>query len=475
MTRMIHRLATVLSLAVGMALPLVAQTVNEGDYGRDAQRPTLMAPIEPASSSVRPPEPQDRAEQIDVMPEGEWTVTRMQSTDPLASSSVRLDASDSAEVPGDTLEDVLARAAPERRSGFSLLGRLLQGSPRDDLRAAAASDDEPLFGPLATRGTTSDAAIWSAIRTNTAEISTQVRGPATTVLVQDAGMAWLEFRRGPLLTWGGWLLIGTMAVLALFYLLRGRIRIEGHKTGLTIERFAFIERFGHWLMAGSFILLAVTGLLTLFGRLALIPLIGLEAWSPVATASKWVHNNVSWAFMAGLVMVFVMWVVHNIPKAVDLQWLAQGGGMFSRHSHPHAEKFNAGQKILFWLVILLGLSISVSGLSLLFPFDWHLFSHTFAWLNGTFSTDLPTNMPPQQEMMLTQIWHAITGFVFMAIILAHIYIGSVGMEGAFDAMGSGEVEVQWAREHHDLWYEKVTGRSAHEYIPPALDRRERKA
>ena len=46
------------------------------------------------------------------------------------------------------------------------------------------------------------------------------------------------------------------------------------------------------------------------------------------------------------------------------------------------------------------------------------------------------------------------GFVLMAIIIAHIYIGSIGMEGAFDAMGEGHVEEQWAAEHHSLWYEK---------------------
>ncbi|MEH6833186.1 MAG: formate dehydrogenase subunit gamma, partial [Falsihalocynthiibacter arcticus] len=68
---------------------------------------------------------------------------------------------------------------------------------------------------------------------------------------------------------------------------------------------------------------------------------------------------------------------------------------------------------------------------------------------------LPYPLAPQEEMQYAQLWHAIVSLVLTAIIFAHIYIGSVGMEGAFDAMGSGEVEEQWAREHHSLWVEDV--------------------
>ena len=68
---------------------------------------------------------------------------------------------------------------------------------------------------------------------------------------------------------------------------------------------------------------------------------------------------------------------------------------------------------------------------------------------------LPTLLSPQEEMQYAQMVHAGLAFIMIAIILAHIYIGSVGMEGAFDAMGSGQVEEQWAREHHSLWLEEV--------------------
>ncbi len=137
-------------------------------------------------------------------------------------------------------------------------------------------------------------------------------------------MRWLEWRKGPLATYGAWLLGGTIMLLALFYLIRGRIRIDGEKTGRTITRFKAIERFGHWLLAGSFVLLGITGLLTLFGRFVIIPMIGKDAFAPVAHFSKWIHNNVAWAFMLGLIMVFVMWVAHNIPNKTDVKWIAVG-------------------------------------------------------------------------------------------------------------------------------------------------------
>jgi formate dehydrogenase subunit gamma len=274
-------------------------------------------------------------------------------------------------------------------------------------------------------------------------------------------MAWLQFRKGPLAQWGGYLLLGMLAILALFYALRGKIRLDGEPAGKTILRFSAVERFAHWLLAGSFILLGVTGLLTLFGRVAIIPLLGKDAFSTAAVAGKWLHNNVAWAFMVGLVLVTVFWIAHNIPNRHDLKWLSVGGGLFSKGVHPPAKKFNAGQKIIFWAVLVLGVSISVSGLSLLFPFDLPLFSATFIKLNALGLPqlfgfgELPTVLGPQQEMQLAQLWHGIVAFLFMAIILAHIYLGSIGMEGAFDAMGSGEVDVQWAKEHHGLWYDEM--------------------
>ena len=320
--------------------------------------------------------------------------------------------------------------------------------------------------PLGTRGGASDPELWRALRYGEADITSQVRSPGATLLVQDGGMAWLQFRAGPLRTWGGYFLLGTIALLTLFFLIRGRIRIGAGRAGVTIERFKFIERFAHWLLAGSFILLGITGLLVLFGRVAIIPLFemmrsdaGRQINSTIAIGSKWIHNNVSWAFMIALIMIFVMWVIHNIPSRHDLTWIAKGGGIIGS-GHPPAKKFNAGQKLIFWSVILLGVSISASGLELLFPFELHLFEKTFGLMRDFGITELPLYGPlpetltPHSEMQHAQIWHAMVSFILMGIIIAHIYIGTIGMEGAYDAMGSGEVDLNWAKEHHSLWVEE---------------------
>lgn len=349
-----------------------------------------------------------------------------------------------------TLEDIMARQRGENVQNPAR--EMLTGDP--DSAANMASQ-------LGTLGGASDSEVYRALRFGTADVTVSTQQPAAGVLIQDRGMAWLQFREGPLLTWGGYAMLGMLGILVLFYLFRGRIRIDGPKTGHKILRFTNIERFGHWLFAGSFLLLAVTGLISLFGRVALIPLFGKETFAWLAMVSKWVHNNVAWAFMVGLVMITVMWLVHNIPNRHDLKWLAVGGGLFSKDVHPPAKKFNAGQKMIFWACVVLGVSISLSGLSLLFPFQMPMFAKTFAILNDTGLPallglgTLPEVMAPHEEMQFAQAWHSIVAFAFMTIIIAHIYLGSVGMEGAFDAMGTGEVEEQWAREHHGLWVEEM--------------------
>ncbi len=348
-----------------------------------------------------------------------------------------------------TLEDILARQ---------------RGEPVDDaFRKNNTGDPDAAAGiaaQLGTLGGASDPEVWRALRYGSADVTVSAGGEVASVLMQDGGMRWLEFRRGPLPKWGGWLLLGTLGLLLLFFLLRGRIRVDEPMTGRTVTRFKAAERFGHWLLAGSFVILGITGIVVLFGRLFIAPYLGKEVNAVLLDWSKWVHNNVAWAFILGLIMVFVMWVAHNLPSRTDITWLRQFGGIVGK-AHPPAKKFNAGQKFIFWSVILLGGSIAISGLSLLFPFEMPLFAKTFSVLNqigipGWFGMDpLPTALAPQEEMQLAQLWHAIVAFVLMAIVLAHIYIGSVGMEGAFDAMGTGEVDEAWAHQHHSLWLDEV--------------------
>ncbi|MDE2167659.1 MAG: formate dehydrogenase subunit gamma [Alphaproteobacteria bacterium] len=298
---------------------------------------------------------------------------------------------------------------------------------------------------------------WHAIREG-AVGTVAIPDKKEAVLIQP-GQDFREWHNGPLTIWGAIVEIGMIAVLAIYFVARGRIRIHHGWSGRVVTRFNDFERFVHWLVAGSFVVLGVTGLNMLYGRYVIRPIIGASLFSWETQIGKWLHNYLSFAFMVGIVLMFVMWVGDNFPTRADWLWLARGGGMFTKlDSEPPAWKFNAGQKILFWLVILGGVSVTLSGLALLFPFTFHWFSATFAVLN-VFGFHLPTNLTPLAETQLSQLWHAAVGLMFIALIVAHIYLGTLGMEGAFDAMASGQVDANWAKQHHSLWAAALDERS----------------
>ena len=305
----------------------------------------------------------------------------------------------------------------------------------------------------AEKGGNYDIELWRKLRDG-AQGKVSIPDTKSGILVQAEGAEWTEFRRTELPQWGGYALAGMLSLLALFYLLRGKVRIESGPAGVTITRFSSQERAAHWLMAVAFIVQGATGLVTLYGRDLFIPLVGKASFASLAHFTKLIHTYVAFAFMAGLVLSFLLWVRHNFPNRHDIVWLAKAGGLFSKHSHPPARKFNAGQKILFWMIMLGGASLSLSGISLLIPFELPLFAKTFAILNSL-GFNLPTVLTPIQEMQYAVTWHSIVALALLCVIFAHIYIGTIGMEGAFDAMGSGEVDINWAKEHHSLWVEEV--------------------
>ena len=356
-----------------------------------------------------------------------------------------------------TLEDILARQRGEVIS--DQYRRDNTGNP--ELAA-------PLTGQLGPLGGASDPELWRAFRYGSADIKSSDPSPAGKTVMQDGGMRWLEFRAGPMRTYGGYLILGMLGLLALFYLVRGRIKIEGDKTGAKVIRFKVIERIAHWTMAIPFILLAITGLSLLFGRVALIPLFGHEVFTPIAIAGKFVHNYIAWPFMLGLICSFFLWVVKNLPERTDIAWLLKGGGLFTKGVHPSAGKFNAGEKILFWAVMTFGILISLTGLSLLFPYQLPYFAPIFGFMNDLGLPQLvgmgalDTVLAPQEEMQFAQIVHGVIAFVYMAVVAGHIYLGTIGMEGALESMTKGTVEIQWAKEHHDLWYEDVVKKNAGE-------------
>jgi formate dehydrogenase subunit gamma len=251
------------------------------------------------------------------------------------------------------------------------------------------------------------------------------------VLIQPGGRTWDYFHQIVLRWIGAIAIIGTVAVLAVAYFWLGRIRIAAGRAGRTILRFKAFERAAHWLTAVSFVVLGITGLNITFGKVLLLPLIGPEAFSVFSQYAKYTHNFVSFAFVLGLALIVVIFIRDNMPDRSDIAWFKQGGG-FIKSKHAPAGRFNAGEKLVFWGALGAGVAVVASGFLLLFPF----------YITNIFG------------MQIAQVVHAIIAMLFIALILGHIYIGTLGMEGAFEAMWTGEVDYNWAKEHHDLWLEE---------------------
>ena len=249
---------------------------------------------------------------------------------------------------------------------------------------------------------------------------------------QPAGRDWRHFREVTLRWIGGVAILGILALLVLFYLWRGMVRIESGRSGHTIVRFNAAERFVHWMTATCFVILALSGLNITFGRPLLLPLMSPEGFTAWSEWAKYAHNYLSFPFTLGVILIFFMWVAGNIPNRVDIEWFRRRGGMVG-HDRPPAYRFNGGQKLIYWIVVLGGGAIAVSGYLLMFPF---------------YGTDI-------QTMQSAEIAHGIIAMLFIAAMLGHIYIGTIGIEGAFEAMGTGTVDVNWAREHHNLWLEEI--------------------
>ena len=250
---------------------------------------------------------------------------------------------------------------------------------------------------------------------------------------QPAGRDWRHFHEVTLRWIGAISILGMLALLVIFYLVRGMVRLESGRSGRVLVRFSAFERLVHWMTAACFILLAISGLNITFGRPLLLPLIGPDAFTAWSQWAKYAHNYLSFPFTLGVFTIFLMWIAWNIPNRVDVEWLKRGGGIVG-HDHPPADRFNAGQKMIYWIVVLGGTAVAVSGYILMFPF---------------YGTNIA-------DMQVAQIVHGVAALLFVAVMLGHIYIGTIGMEGAFEGMWDGTVDVNWAKEHHRVWLEKET-------------------
>lgn len=272
---------------------------------------------------------------------------------------------------------------------------------------------------------------WREARKGTTGYSA-VTGPEAGVLIQSGGDIWRSAREGPLLRWSGWVLLIVIAAIALFHLIVGSAKLAHPRTGRTVTRWSVFERIMHWYTAILFIILAITGLALLFGRTLLIPVLGKEGFAAFAAFAKPTHDYLALFFVVGIVLLLLPWLGQNIPRSYDFTWMKKGGG-YVGGEHPPAGFVNAGEKIWFWLLFFGSIALIASGVFLLFP--------NFGWERGT--------------MQLAHIVHAISGVALIAFALGHIYLGTLGNEGSFEGMWTGEVDEAWAQQHHNLWYDDI--------------------
>jgi formate dehydrogenase subunit gamma len=271
-----------------------------------------------------------------------------------------------------------------------------------------------------------------------------------------------------------WASGGAVALLCAIFLLRGRIRIEPGWAGWTLRRFPRRERACHWVLALSSIGLLLTGLLTAHGQALVLALVGGDDASDIAAWARWLHARTAFAFMAALAMAFFFWVRHSLPSWRDIVWLAKGGGLLVAGVHPPAWKFNAAQKLLFWLVLASGLALSLSGLALLFPNAIEpnaigpsaigMIATAFTAANALLQHAglpplLPEAMGPHEAMAYALLCHGAAALGLVATVIVHVYLRTLIIEGALSAMASGEVDANWARQHHSLWAEREIAKS----------------
>jgi formate dehydrogenase subunit gamma len=269
--------------------------------------------------------------------------------------------------------------------------------------------------------------------------TTQVRGIETTILIQNEGEMWRRIRNGPVTVYGGWLIVIAFLVLGLFYWWRGEIMLHEPRTGREIVRFTPWQRIVHWTTAIAFVILAISGIFMLFGRYVILPLFGYTIFSMLTIIGKNLHNFVGPLFVVCTVLTIIAFIRGNGFRRYDWTWMRRFGDFLKGKSVP-AGKYNAGEKVWFWLgVTLLGIIVSATGLVL----------------------DFPNFGQGREAMQLANIIHAISAVGFIAFGLGHIYLGTIGVEGSYDAMRHGTVDETYAKEHNEIWYREVMAQRSH--------------
>jgi formate dehydrogenase subunit gamma len=291
-----------------------------------------------------------------------------------------------------------------------------------------------------------NAPVWRDVRSGQ-ENYTSIKGRETGVLIQSAGETWRQIRNGPVTFWGGLLVVAVVAAILAFYSIFGPVKLHDKPTGRLVQRFTRLDQIVHWSVAISFCVLGLTGLIMLFGKHVLLPVIGYTLFGWLTALSKNLHNFIAPIFIVSVAAMIVLYVRHNLPKAYDLKFLMGAFAVMAKGKHIPSGKFNGGEKVWFWGgVVVLSIVVTWTGLILLFPnFDQTRATMQEAW-----------------------IWHACAGLLYISISFGHMYLGTIGLDGSYQAMRTGYVDETWAREHHQYWYDEVkssAGRPAGGAVP----------
>jgi formate dehydrogenase subunit gamma len=344
---------------------------------------------------------------------------------PLARSAVALLAALSLSLLGASFSYAQA-PTPAPSSESSSSAQIATPPPTPENSSPAAEAQRQAVQPL------NNAPVWRGVRSN-APATTTVVGRETNVLMQPQGQTWRTLRNSDISVFGGWALVVLFLVIATFYWIKGTLALHAPPTGRVLLRFTFLDRFIHWSTAITFCTLAISGLIMLFGKAVLLPLIGYTLFSWLAVLGKNLHNFTGPLFSVCVLMLLFNFVRDNFPEPGDWQWIRHFGGLLSKHEPPSG-RFNAGEKVWFWGgACVLGIIVSASG----------------------FVLDFPNFDQTRQTMQIAHVVHSIGAILFMLGAMAHIYMGTLGMAGAYDAMRTGYVDEEWAREHHAYWYNEV--------------------
>jgi len=325
---------------------------------------------------------------------------------------------------------------------FGLVFFLFNLTPISIEKSYAADGDKAAqsFSPFGVESPASD--LWRAVRqreggepNENLTGRSQVKGANASTLINVNGQEWRSWRTSKLIPYSIYAIVGTLLIIALFRLIRGKIKIKAGRSGKKIKRFSNFQRFVHWTVAISFVILGITGVILTLGRYGLLPIIGKEAFGFVAYYGKIIHNYLGPVFAVMLVVMLFTFIKGNMFNWTDIKWFLKGGGLLGGHAS--AGRYNGGEKAWYWAAMLVGLVVVASGLVLNFP---------------EVVTTLNLNA---QQYQWAQFLHAVGSIGLFAASFGHIYMGTIAMEGAFEAMKTGECDSNWAKEHHDLWYQDL--------------------